>query len=108
MQIIKGKKKPFLAPLSLKKLPMVGAQTYQVLRSMGVEYVRSVQKTAMGMMNRVLGKNGVSLRIKAEAIDNNPVIPYHQRKPIPNERTYEHDTIDVLQPKSLKTPKAEN
>jgi len=108
IQIVSGQEKPFLAPLSVKKIPMVGEQTYQLLRSMGVEYVRTVQEMPMEMMNRALGKNGVSLWKKAQGIDNTPVIPYHERKSISIERTFEHDTIDVVKLKSLITAMAEN
>lgn len=108
IQIVSGQEKPFLAPLSVKKIPMVGEQTYQLLRSMGVEYVRTVQEMPMEMLDRALGKNGVSLWKKAQGIDNTPVIPYHERKSISIERTFEHDTIDVVKLKSLMTAMAEN
>ena len=39
-----GNEKGFLAPLSVKKIPMVGTQTYQLLRSMGIEKVRSEER----------------------------------------------------------------
>ncbi len=108
IQIVSGQEKPFLAPLSVKKIPMVGERTYQLLRSMGVEYVRTVQEMPMEMLDRALGKNGVSLWKKAQGIDNTPVIPYHERKSISIERTFEQDTIDVVKLKSLITAMAEN
>ena len=108
IQIVYGQEKPFLAPLSVKKIPMVGAQTYQLLRSMGVEYVKTVQEMPMEMMDRSLGKNGVSLWKKAQGIDNTPVIPYHEHKSISIERTFEHDTIDVVKLRSIITAMAEN
>ena len=58
IEISKGNEKPFLAPLSVKKIPMVGDKTYQKLRSMGVEKVRTVQEMPLELMERVLGKNG--------------------------------------------------
>jgi len=108
IQIVQGQEKPFLAPLSVRKIPMVGEQTHRLLRSMGVEYVRTVQEMPLEMMDRALGKNGVSLWKKAQGIDNTPVIPYHERKSISIERTFEQDTIDVVKLKSIITAMAEN
>ena len=107
-QIIKGTEKPFLAPLSVKKIPMVGEQTYKTLRNMGVEKVYTVQQMHPDLMRQVLGKNGVSLWKKAQGIDDSPVIPYHERKSISIERTFEKDTTDTVKLKSIVTAMAEN
>ncbi len=107
-QIIKGTEKPFLAPLSVKKIPMVGEQTYKTLRNMGVEKVYTVQQMHPDRMRQVLGKNGVSLWKKAQGIDDSPVIPYHERKSISIERTFEKDTTDTVKLKSIVTAMAEN
>lgn len=107
-QIRAGEEKGFLAPLSVKKIPMVGEQTYQILRTMGVEYVKTVQQMPMEMMEAALGQNGITLWKKAQGIDHTPVIPYHERKSISIERTFEHDTIDVVKLKSIITAMAEN
>ena len=90
-----GSEKNYLAPLSVKKIPMVGDKTYQLLRSMGIEKVKTVQDMPMKVMHQVLGENGVSLWRKANAIDNSPVEPYNERKSISTECTFEKDTIDV-------------
>lgn len=107
-QIIKGTEKPFLAPLSVKKIPMVGEQTYKTLRNMGVEKVYTVQQMHPDLMRQVLGKSGVSLWKKAQGIDDSPVIPYHERKSISIERTFEKDTTDTVKLKSIVTAMAEN
>ncbi len=103
-----GFEKSFLAPLSVKKIPMVGEQTYRLLRSMGVEKVKTVQEMPMELMERVLGKNGNILWKKAQGIDNSPVIPWQERKSISMERTFEQDSTDVLQMKSILISMAEN
>lgn len=108
IQIPSGREKIFLAPLSVKKIPMVGDKTYQTLRTMGVEYVRTVQEMPMEMMEAALGQNGVTLWKKAQGIDDTPVIPYHERKSISIERTFEHDTTDVEKLRSIITAMAEN
>ncbi len=103
-----GFEKNFLAPLSVKKIPMVGDKTYHLLRSMGVEKVKTVQEMPMELMESVLGKNGIVLWKKAQGVDNSPVIPWHERKSISMERTFEKDSTDILKMKSILTSMAEN
>ena len=103
-----GKEKSFLAPLSVKKIPMVGPQTYTLLRSMGVEKVKTIQEMPVELMQSVLGKNGTVLWKKAQGVDNTPVIAYHERKSISMERTFEKDSTDIFKMKSILTSMAEN
>ena len=103
-----GKEKGFLAPLSVKKIPMVGPQTYTLLRSMGVEKVKTIQEMPVELMQSVLGKNGTVLWKKAQGVDNTPVIAYHERKSISMERTFEKDSTDIFKMKSILTSMAEN
>lgn len=90
-----GEEKNFLAPLSVRKIPMVGEKTYTLLRSMGVEKVKTIQEMPVELMQKVLGENGVTLWKKANGIDFSPVEPYHEQKSISTEETFEQDTIDV-------------
>jgi DNA polymerase-4 len=90
-----GAEKSFLAPLSIKKIPMVGEKTYQLLRGMGIEKVKTVQDMPVQVITQVLGENGTSLWKKANGIDISPVEPYNERKSISTECTFEKDTIDV-------------
>lgn len=108
IQIPDGSEKGFLAPLSVKKIPMVGTQTYNLLRSMGIEKVRTVQEMPMELMESVLGKNGISLWKKAQGIDNSPVVAWHERKSISMERTFEKDSVDMVKMRSILTAMAEN
>lgn len=103
-----GTEKGFLAPLSIKKIPMVGDQTYRLLRSMGVQKVRTVQEMPVELMESVLGKNGISLWKKAQGVDNTPVIAWHERKSISMERTFERDTTDVHKMRTILMSMAEN
>ena len=90
-----GDEKIFLAPLSIKKIPMVGDKTYQLLRSMGIEKVKTVQDMPVELMQQVLGENGTVIWRKANGIDNSPVEQYSERKSISTETTFEKDTIDI-------------
>ncbi len=90
-----GHEKNFLAPLSVKKIPMVGDKTYHLLRSMGVEKVHTLQKMPVEMLEMVLGENGNMIWKKANGIDNSPVVPYQERKSMSTEETFDTDTIDL-------------
>lgn len=103
-----GTEKPFLAPLSVRKIPMVGAKTYQTLRNLGVKKIKTVQEMPSDMMGRVLGKNGEMIWKKANGIDRSPVIPYSERKSISTERTFDRDTTDVEKLRGILVAMAEN
>jgi DNA polymerase-4 len=96
-----GTEKEFLAPLSIRKIPMVGDKTYQLLRGMGVMWIRTLQEMPLELLQQVLGENGSVIWRKAQGIDNSPVVPYSERKSISTERTFEQDTIDVKKLKGL-------
>jgi DNA polymerase IV len=95
LEIAAGAEKSFLAPLSVRKIPMVGEKTYQILRSMGVEKIATVQAMPIELMEQVLGSNGVAIWKKANGLDTSPVVPYNERKSISTETTFEKDTIDI-------------
>lgn len=108
MQIQKGTEKPFLSPLSVRKIPMVGEVTYKSLCDLGIKRIKTVQEMPMEMMHRVLGKNGLTIWKKANGIDDTPVVQYHERKSISTERTFDKDTTDVRKLESIITAMAEN
>jgi len=108
IQIFKGTEKPFLAPLSIRKIPMVGEVTYKSLCDLGIKRIQTVQEMPMGLMYKVLGKNGLIIWEKANGIDNSPVIQYHERKSISTERTFNKDTTDVVKLRGIIIAMAEN
>ena len=108
IQITKGTEKPFLAPLSVRKIPMVGEVTYKSLCDLGVKRIQTVQEMPMELMHKVLGKNGLGIWKKANGIDNSPVIQYHERKSISTERTFDKDTTDMHKLKSILMAMTEN
>lgn len=108
IQVPYGQEKAFMAPLAIRKMPMVGEKTTLKLQQMGIQKIKTVQDMPCELMERVLGKNGKSLWKKAQGIDNSPIITYHERKSISIERTFEKDTTDVVKLKSIITAMAEN
>ena len=87
--------KPFLAPLSVKKIPMVGDVTYQLLSRIGVRTIHTLSEMPMEVLQQLIGKNGTELWKKANGIDLTPVEPYTERKSISTEHTFDDDTIDI-------------
>jgi DNA polymerase-4 len=108
IRVLKGDEKPFLAPLSVRKIPMVGEVTYKSLCDLGVKRIQTVQEMPMKLMYKVLGKNGLSIWKKANGIDNSPVVQYQERKSISTERTFDKDTTDISKLKSIILAMAEN
>jgi DNA polymerase IV len=92
---------PFLQPLSISKIPMIGEKTHHLLRSMGIATIGTLSMVPAEMMEKILGKNGIVIWKKANGIDNTPVIPYSERKSMSTERTFDRDTIDVVNMKEI-------
>lgn len=89
-----GTEKLFLAPLSIRKIPMVGDKTYTQLRNMGISKCLTLQQMDAFTLRQVLGENGVSIWKKANGLDDSPVVSFHEQKSMSKEHTYEIDTID--------------
>ena len=85
----------FLSILSIRKIPMIGNQTFHLLRSMGISTIGTLGQIPMEMMDSLLGKNGIVIWKKANGIDPTPVFQYSERKSIGSERTFQRDTMDV-------------
>ena len=103
-----GLEKPFLAPLSIQKIPMVGEKTFMLLRNMGVEYIHTMQKMPIEVIQRVLGANGTTIWKKCNGIDNSPIVPYQERKSISSEITFEKDSTDINKLLSIIIAMTEN
>ena len=103
-----GKERPFLAPLSIRKIPMVGNQTFQILRNLGVRKILTLQQMPPEMMAQVLGEHGVTIWRKAQGDDPAPVVAYNERKSISTERTFGQDTTDVSKLQGILTAMTEN
>lgn len=101
LEIPEQKIKPFLNPLSIKKIPMVGNVTFQLLSRLGVRTIETLSETPVEVLHQLIGKNGEELWKKANGIDESPVLPYSERKSISKENTFSQDTIDVNGIKSI-------
>ncbi len=95
LEITRDHVMPFLSPLSISKIPGIGDKTFRLLRSMGVSSIDTLSRMPVEMVERLLGKNGITIWKKANGIDPTPVEPYSERKSISSETTFEQDTIDI-------------
>lgn len=94
-QVLGGTEKPFLAPLSIRKIPMVGEKSYVKLRNLGISQIRTLQEMEVFTMQTVLGENGVTIWKKANGLDDSPVVPFREQKSMSKETTFHTDTIDM-------------
>ena len=95
LYIPQGTEKPFIAPLSVSKIPMVGERTFFQLSSMGVKTIQTLRQVPVRLLEKEFGKNGIALSEKANAIDYSPVIPYSEQKSLSTENTFHTDTTDI-------------
>jgi DNA polymerase IV len=100
-EITENMVKPFLNPLSIQKIPMLGDVTFQLLSRIGIRNIQTLSEMPVAVLQQMIGKNGIEIWKKANGIDNNPVEPYHERKSISTEHTFEKDTIDIALIKAL-------
>jgi DNA polymerase-4 len=95
LQIPFGKEKEFLAPLSVDKIPGVGDQTFEVLKSMGIKAINDVNIRTPEELEARLGKWGIDLWQKSNGIHTREVMQYHESKSISSESTFHENTTDV-------------
>lgn len=50
MNVLKGTEKLFLAPLSVRKIPMIGDASYRKLCDLGVKHIQSIQEMPVELM----------------------------------------------------------
>jgi len=96
IEVYKERVLPFLDPLSISKIPMIGQKTYHVLRSMGIATIYTLRNIPAGMLEKLMGKNGIEIWKRANGIDSTPVISYSEQKSISTEHTFEKDTTDMV------------
>ena len=92
---------PFLNPLSIKKIPMVGNVTFQLLSRIGIRQIKTLAEMPVDVLQQMIGKNGAELWKKANGIDDSPVVPYSERKSLSAEHTFAQDSIDLENMRSI-------
>ncbi len=107
MEIRETEIRPFLNPLSIRKIPMVGDKTFQLLSRVGVRTIQTLSEMPVLVLQQMIGINGKELWKKANGIDENPVVPYSERKSISTEDTFSTDTMDLPELRRILTGMSE-
>jgi DNA polymerase-4 len=89
-----GKEKEFMAPLSIRKIPMLGEKTCQKLYQFGIEKIGDLQRVELKFLETVFGKHGRYIWERANGIDDSEIVPHSDRKSISTENTFESDVND--------------
>jgi DNA polymerase-4 len=90
-----GTEKEFLAPLPIEKIPMVGKKTTELLHNAGIFDIGTLSNTPVLTIEKLLGKHGAGLWMRANGIDHTPIEPYSERKSISTETTFREDSKDL-------------
>ncbi|MBD3907275.1 DNA polymerase IV [Chryseobacterium sp. Ch-15] len=101
LEIKENNIRTFLNPLSIKKIPMVGSVTFQLLSRLGIKTIQTLSETPVEVVQKLVGNTGTTLWNKANGIDLTPVVPYSERKSISTEDTFTQDTIDIVAMRSI-------
>jgi DNA polymerase-4 len=101
LEITENQVRPFLNPLSIQKIPMVGDVTFQLLSRIGIRKIQTLAEMPSEVLHRMIGKNGLEIWKKANGVDNQAVEPYTERKSITTEHTFSQDTIDIVALKAV-------
>lgn len=96
LQVPHGKEKDFLAPLPVNEIPGVGGQTEEILKSMGINFIRDIFKAGAEILEERLGKWGADLWEKSQGIHNREVSVYHEAKSISSENTFNENSTDLV------------
>jgi len=100
-EIPNGTEKAFLNPLSVKKIPGIGKETYKKLSFMGVRKIKVLSELPVRLLEREFGKTGKKLWEKANGIDKSLVVPYSEQKSMSKERTFMEDTLNMRYIKNM-------
>lgn len=93
---VSGREVPgFLAPMPVRKIPLVGKQLSLDLAYMGVKRISTLRAIPLPLLQQAFGKQGTMLYQRSRGEDHSQVIPHHHRKSLSSEQTFQQDTIDV-------------
>lgn len=92
---------PFLNPLSIRKLPLVGEKTYTTLSRIGIRKIQTLAETPVDLLQQLFPENGKEIWKRSNGIDPTPVEPDTEKKSVSTEHSFDQDTIDIPAIKNL-------
>ena len=78
-------------PLPIRRMMGVGSKTAQMLEKMGVTTIGQLAGMNTGLLEHLLGKQGIMMHEMANGIDNRPVEPVRESKSVGRETTFPQD-----------------
>ena len=78
-------------PLPVRRMMGVGGKTAQLLEEMGVRTIGQLAKMNMGLLEHILGKQGIMIYEVANGVDNRMVDPVRESKSVGRETTFPKD-----------------
>lgn len=87
--------RPFLNPLPVQRLPLIGDITFQLFSRIGIRSIGKVAEMPATVLQKMLGNRGSVIWQRANGIDRDPVEPYSEKKAIFLEYDFERDCIDL-------------
>lgn len=95
LYVTPGSEQEFLAALEVNKIPGVGEQTFNLLKQMGIFYIRDIHSLSLAELEKKLGKWGVELWNKSQGIHRSTLSAYHEAKSISTENTFNENVSDI-------------
>ncbi|HNT23651.1 MAG TPA: DNA polymerase IV [Anaerolineales bacterium] len=89
-----GQEAAFLAPLPTIALWGIGPKTASRLAELGIHTIGDIVRWPKEDLEKRFGKLGTELSIRAQGVDESPIITEHNAKSISQETTYAHDISD--------------
>lgn len=89
-----GTEAAFLAPMSVRKIPGIGAKTHELLQAYGLNTIADLQKKTAAELEKILGSYGPILWNKAYGVHVGKVEAENERKSIGCEETFSTDTTN--------------
>ena len=81
-------------PLPIRRMMGVGGKTSQMLEQMGVTTIGQLAKVNTGLLEHLLGKQGVVMHQVANGIDDRRVEPVRESKSVGRETTFPQDICE--------------
>lgn len=78
-------------PLPVRRMMGVGGKTAQLLEGMGVRTIGQLAKMNIGLLEHILGKQGIMMYEVANGVDNRMVEPVRESKSVGRETTFPKD-----------------
>jgi len=94
LEVAAGEEHPFLAPLSIAKLPGIGKKAERTLRGLGINTIGNLSIVPLNTLKSHFGASGELLHRFANGIDDRRVAPPGAAKSISRETTFGNDTKD--------------